>query len=217
MTNAADARQAIGASARSRARRLLPVRRHRAGSRRSAAAPLPQARLSRRRRSRPKPLRNRSPATGRSSPTKCAAGGSRWNGRRRQPFAAPRTLPGGLVCARTASRRRAPTRTRRPACSELADLRDGVKGKAFYFDDNDRGDSRHGVGYYERTQPFSIDLWVKAAQVYEDAARASTIETENAGNAGYQLHLEKNHLRSGHDALARGQHDPRCRSRSRFR
>ena len=52
-----------------------------------------------------------------------------------------------------------------------------------------------GVGYYERTQPFSIDLWVKAGQVYEDSTILHHRETENAGNAGYQLHLEKNHLR----------------------
>ena len=41
-------------------------------------------------------------------------------------------------------------------------LRDGVVGKAFYFDDNNRGVLGQDVGYFERTQPFSVDLWVIA-------------------------------------------------------
>src|SRR5688572_5037808 len=82
-----------------------------------------------------------------------------------------------------------------PAVLMLADLREGVKGKAIYFTDNEVGILGKGVGYYERTQPFSIDLWVKAGQVYEDSTILHHRETENAGNAGYQLHLEKNHVR----------------------
>lgn len=82
-----------------------------------------------------------------------------------------------------------------PAVLMTPDLREGVKGKALHFTDNEMGVLGKGVGYYERTQPFSIDLWVKAGQVYEDSTILHHRETENAGNAGYQLHLEKNHLR----------------------
>ena len=35
----------------------------------------------------------------------------------------------------------------------LADLRDGVKGKAIHFTDNEVAILGKGVGYYERTQP----------------------------------------------------------------
>jgi uncharacterized protein DUF1553/uncharacterized protein DUF1549/concanavalin A-like lectin/glucanase superfamily protein/cytochrome c len=107
---------------------------------------------------------------------------------------AARALPGGLVredlVASPSAGGGAP-----PAVLMLADLRDGVKGKAIYFTDNEVAILGKGVGYYERTQPFSIDLWVKAGQVYEDSAILHHRETENAGNAGYQWHLEKNHLR----------------------
>jgi hypothetical protein len=75
------------------------------------------------------------------------------------------------------------------------DLRAGIKGKAIYFTDNEMGVLGKGVGYYERTQPFSLDLWVKPGQVYEESTILHHRETENAGNAGYQLNLEKNHLR----------------------
>ena len=85
-------------------------------------------------------------------------------------------------CVRTSSRRRAPTGTH-PRRLMLADLRDGVKGKAIHFTDNEVAILGKGVGYYERTQPFSIDLWVKAGQVYEDSAILHHRETENAGNA----------------------------------
>ena len=47
-----------------------------------------------------------------------------------------------------------------PAVLESASLRPGVKGKAFYFDDTNRGFLAQDVGLFERTQPFSLDLWV---------------------------------------------------------
>ena len=72
--------------------------------------------------------------------------------------------------------------------------KDGVKGKAFYFDDNNRGVLGDGVGDYERTQPFSIDLWVLPTQIYEDATVFNHREDNNTGNAGYQLQLDKNRL-----------------------
>ena len=69
------------------------------------------------------------------------------------------------------------------------------------------------MGYYERTQPFSIDLWVKAAQVYEDVAILHHRETENAGNAGYTSCSSRRTTCVGDDAHARGQrHQPACRS-----
>ncbi|NOT27701.1 MAG: DUF1553 domain-containing protein, partial [Acidobacteria bacterium] len=83
-----------------------------------------------------------------------------------------------------------------PATLMSASLKDGVKGKAFFFDTDDMmGVLGKGIGYYERTQPFSLDLWVRAGQVYDDSTILHHRETENAGNAGYELHLEKNFVR----------------------
>jgi len=81
-----------------------------------------------------------------------------------------------------------------PAVLMLPNLREGVKGKAVYFTDNEMGVLGTGVGYFERTQPFSLDLWVKAAQAYEDSTILNHRETENAGNAGYQLMIVDGHL-----------------------
>jgi hypothetical protein len=106
----------------------------------------------------------------------------------------PRPLQGGLVRADLSASPSAGGGAP-PAVLMLADLRPGVKGNAMHFTETEVAILGKGIGYYERTQPFSIDLWVKPAQVYEDSAIFHHRETENAGNAGYQLHLEKNHLR----------------------
>jgi len=82
-----------------------------------------------------------------------------------------------------------------PAVLEAPLLRPGVKGSAFYFDDTNRGFLATDVGLFERTQPFSLDLWVLAAQVYDDSMILNHRENDNSGNAGYQLDLEKNRLR----------------------
>src|SRR6185436_5187846 len=82
-----------------------------------------------------------------------------------------------------------------PAVLESASLRPGIKGQAFYFDDTNRGFLAQDVGLFERTQPFSLDLWIFAAQVYDDSMVLNHRENDNSGNAGYQLDLEKNRLR----------------------
>ena len=82
-----------------------------------------------------------------------------------------------------------------PAYLQSPILREGVRGNAFFFDDNNRGLLGQNIGQFERTQPFSIDLWVKAAAVYEDSTVFNHQENDQVGNAGYALHLEKNRLR----------------------
>jgi hypothetical protein len=158
--------------------------------------PLPQARLS------PPPLAPLSfqePCTSNNGPLvsdedcrrrfREAAAAAAAEGR-----AAPRQLPGGLVREDLAISPSAGGGAP-PAVVAQADMREGIRGKALYFADQEVAILGKGVGYYERTQPFSIDLWVKAAQVYDEVTIFHHRETENAGNAGYQLQLEKNHLR----------------------
>ena len=50
------------------------------------------------------------------------------------------------------------------------------------------------VGFYDRTQPFSFDLWIYAASVYENSQVLNHRDDDNSGGAGYKLNLEKNHL-----------------------
>src|SRR3954470_983306 len=82
-----------------------------------------------------------------------------------------------------------------PAVLESPLLRPGVKGNAFYFNDTNRGFFGDDVGYFERTQPFTLDFWIKAAQVYDDSVILQNRENDFSGNAGYEVDLEKNHVR----------------------
>jgi hypothetical protein len=104
-----------------------------------------------------------------------------------------RTLPADLV---RDALRFSPSGTpgAAPALLEAPTLKPGVKGNAFFFDDNNRGVLGDGVGDFERTQAFSIDLWVLPTQLYEDATVFNHREDNNSGNAGYQLQLDKNRL-----------------------
>jgi hypothetical protein len=72
--------------------------------------------------------------------------------------------------------------------------RDGIVGKALYFDDNNRGVLGRDVGYFERTQPFSIDLWIMPGGKYDESLVFSHREADNAGNAGYILRFIENRL-----------------------
>ena len=74
-------------------------------------------------------------------------------------------------------------------------LRPGARGNAFYFDDTNRGILGTDVGFFERTQPFSLDLWLLPGQVYEDSTVLNHREEDNSGNAGYQINLEQNRVR----------------------
>ena len=82
-----------------------------------------------------------------------------------------------------------------PAVLEAPILRDGAKGKAMYFDDTNRGFLGADVGYFERTQSWSLDFWILAAQEYDDSVVLNHRENDNSGGAGYTLHLIKNRLR----------------------
>jgi len=82
-----------------------------------------------------------------------------------------------------------------PAVLEEANLRPGgAQGNALFFTDTNRGFLGKSVGFYDRTQPFSFDLWVYAASVYENSQVLNHRDDDNSGGAGYKLNLEKNHL-----------------------
>jgi mono/diheme cytochrome c family protein len=80
---------------------------------------------------------------------------------------------------------------------ENASLKPGPKGNALYFDDTDRGFLGRDVGWYERTQPFTLDLWMLAPKKYEDedATVINHLDDENSGAAGYTLDVTGDRLR----------------------
>ena len=82
-----------------------------------------------------------------------------------------------------------------PAILEEGGVRaGGAKGNALFFTDTNRGFLGKDVGYYERTQPFSLDLSIYAAKEYDNSQVINHRDDDNSGGAGYKLNLEKNHL-----------------------
>jgi mono/diheme cytochrome c family protein len=70
----------------------------------------------------------------------------------------------------------------------------GVKGNALYFDDVNHGYLGQNIGWYDRTQEFSFDLWLLVPKVYEDANVINHRDDDNSGGAGYTLDLENNRV-----------------------
>ena len=87
-----------------------------------------------------------------------------------------------------------------PAVLEDASIRPGgAKGNAFFITDENRGLLGPSVGFYDRTEPFSIDLWFKPGTEYENSPILIHRDDDNSGGAGYKLNIEtyngeKNHL-----------------------
>jgi Protein of unknown function (DUF1553)/Protein of unknown function (DUF1549)/Planctomycete cytochrome C/Concanavalin A-like lectin/glucanases superfamily len=110
------------------------------------------------------------------------------------PAAMPRRMPNSMIREKLvmspAGMRGVP-----PAILEEGGVRSGgAKGNALFFTDTNRGFLGKDVGYYERTQPFSLDLSIYAAKEYENSQVINHRDDDNSGGAGYKLNLEKNHL-----------------------
>ena len=73
-------------------------------------------------------------------------------------------------------------------------LRDGIAGQALFFDETNKGFLGGDVGYYDRSQPFSIDFWFHAAEAYDDAPVLNHMSENNSGRTGYKLSIEQGHL-----------------------
>jgi hypothetical protein len=82
-----------------------------------------------------------------------------------------------------------------PAVIEESNIKPGgAKGNALFFTDTNRGFLGPNVGFYDRTQPFSFDLWFSPASVYDNSPILLHRDDDNSGGTGYRLALEKNHL-----------------------
>jgi hypothetical protein len=97
-----------------------------------------------------------------------------------------------------------------PAVLQAPILKDGVKGKALFFDETNKGYLDKDVGRFERTQEFSLDLWFYQGQVYEFHPNEQIGRTgkglpygvpiiqhrddDNSGGSGYRLQIEDGDL-----------------------
>jgi hypothetical protein len=73
-------------------------------------------------------------------------------------------------------------------------LREGPRGHAFFVTDYNNGSLPKDIGVYERTEPFSIDLWLYPDTLYKEAGIFLTCENLRLGYKGYSLHLKNNRL-----------------------
>ena len=70
----------------------------------------------------------------------------------------------------------------------------GKKGKAFYITDYNSGKLGEKVGWYDRTDPFSLDFWVYLDTLYPEAGILTHCEDLRLGYKGYSLHVKNNRL-----------------------
>ncbi len=79
-----------------------------------------------------------------------------------------------------------------PAKVRQGIFKEGIKGKAFYVSDYNSIAMGKKVGWYERTDPFSIQLWVRPDTLYKEAAVLWHSENLRLGLKGYSLTLRDN-------------------------
>ncbi|MGV3602668.1 MAG: DUF1553 domain-containing protein [Dyadobacter fermentans] len=78
-------------------------------------------------------------------------------------------------------------------CNELI-LKPGVKGNAYFVSDYNSIKLGNNIGWHERTEPFSVELWINPATVYPDAGVFYHCEDLRLGYKGYSLRLADNKL-----------------------
>ncbi|MFK7846454.1 MAG: DUF1553 domain-containing protein [Rhodothermales bacterium] len=70
----------------------------------------------------------------------------------------------------------------------------GIKGDALLINNYNGGRLGEKVGWYDRTDPFSVDVWIYPDTTYEEAMIFTHSESWRLGLRGYNLQLEDNNL-----------------------
>lgn len=81
-----------------------------------------------------------------------------------------------------------------PAVVQAPVFADGAVGQALYFDETNKGFLGRDVGYYDRSEPFSVDFWFYAAEAYDDVPVLNHMAENNSGRTGYKLSLDEGRL-----------------------
>jgi len=82
-----------------------------------------------------------------------------------------------------------------PAVIQSPQSTDGVSGKAFLFDEQNKGYFGGAVGDYDRTDPFSLDFWIRLDRVYDIATVINHNQHIRFAANGYALDVADNHLK----------------------
>lgn len=78
-------------------------------------------------------------------------------------------------------------------CNEVI-LKPGAKGNAYFVSDYNSIRLGNNIGWHERTEPFSVELWINPNTVYPDAGIFYHCEDIRLGYKGYSLRLAQNKL-----------------------
>jgi hypothetical protein len=81
-----------------------------------------------------------------------------------------------------------------PAVIQGPLFRPGVRGQALFFDETNRGFMGRDVGYYDRTDPFTLDFWFYVGAAYENVPILNHLAEQNSGRTGYRLTIENGKL-----------------------
>jgi len=82
-----------------------------------------------------------------------------------------------------------------PTVVKEPELKNGVSGKAVFFNDYTTITLPKKVGWFDQSDPFTISLDIYPETNYEEAAIFTHCEETRLGLKGYSMHLENNHLK----------------------
>lgn len=104
------------------------------------------------------------------------------------PFDKIQTGPGNKISTPNLANPRQPAQCNDPV------LKPGKKGSAYFVNDYNSIALGHNIGWHERTEPFSVSLWINPYTVYPDAGVFYHCEDLRLGLKGYSLKLADNKL-----------------------
>ena len=81
-----------------------------------------------------------------------------------------------------------------PAVIQGPVFRAGVRGQALFFDETNRGFLGRDVGWFDRTDPFSIDFWFYVGDTYENVPVLNHLAEQNSGRTGYRFTIDNGRL-----------------------
>jgi hypothetical protein len=81
-----------------------------------------------------------------------------------------------------------------PAVIQGPLFRAGVRGQALFFDETNRGFLGRDVGYYDRSDPFTLDFWFYVGAQYDNVPVLNHLAEQNSGRTGYRLTIRDEKL-----------------------
>ena len=82
----------------------------------------------------------------------------------------------------------------KPALLREPRLDRGIRGQSLLITDYNHAQLGEKVGWFDRTDPFTIDFWIYPDTLYEEAVLFTHSEEWRLGLRGYNLHLENNQV-----------------------